>query len=229
MFFYFLFLLLGLLAFLFTTYVLAKDDMLFVRKNVSLDELFTLTFLSVGVGLFFSRIFFVIFNFKAVYLNPLVFLLVFYYPGLSFPGGLLAGSAFVLLYARGKKMPLSHVVDFLGLGLLCAVPFGYIATLFLERFSPFQHLFLPILIWLLFGLAVGLLLPRVLSRELKSGTLGASSILVVSFINFLTSILDSINAGVFSVSSADIISLVTFLFSLVFFIKQEYILAKVKK
>ena len=107
MFYYFLFLFLGLLAFLFTIYVLSKEDMVFVRKNVSLEQLFTLSFLSLGVSIFFSRLFFVLFNFKTIYLNPLVFFLIFYFPGLSFPGGLLAGAGFVLLYARRKKMPLS--------------------------------------------------------------------------------------------------------------------------
>ncbi|MEN9407956.1 MAG: hypothetical protein RLZZ455_1172, partial [Candidatus Parcubacteria bacterium] len=46
---------------------------------------------------------------------------------------------------------------------------------------------------------------------------------------FLTSVFHSINKGVFSLSIADIISLSTFLISLLFFIKQEYIFSKVKK
>ncbi len=229
MIFSFLFLFLGLLAFLFTLFALGRDDMLFIRKNVSLEDLFTLTIFTVGVGILFARIFFVLFDFKTAYLNPLVFFLVFYFPGLSFPGGLLAGATSLLLYARRKKMPLSHIVDFFGVSLLSAVPFGYIATLFLEPFSPFRHVFLPLLVWILFSIEVGMLLPRTLRHELKPGILGASSILVVSFINFLTNALHTINTGAFRVTASDSISLLTFLLSLIFFIKQEYILSKVKK
>jgi prolipoprotein diacylglyceryltransferase len=203
--------------------------MVFVRRNVSLDSLFTLTFLTVGTGLFFARLFYVLFHFQVHYLNPLVFFVIFYFPGLSFPGGLLSGAVFLFFYTRKRKMPLAHVVDFFGLGLLGAVPFGYIADIFLSHFSPFQHVFLPILLWILFGLGVAFLLPRSLRQELKPGTLGASSILVISFVNFLVNVLNSINAGVLKLSASDAVSLLTFILSFIFFIKQEYILSKVKK
>lgn len=229
MIFYFLFLLFGLIAFLFTLFEMGKDDTVFIRKNISLDELFTLAFLATGVGIFFSRFFYVAFHFTTAYLNPLVFFLVFYFPGLSFPGGLLASCIFLFFYARKKKMPLGHTLDFFGLALLSAMPFGYIANLFLEPFSPFKHVFLPVIVWALFVIGVGILLPRTLRRELKSGTLGTSSILVVSFINFLTNVLSSVNNGLFLLSSADFISIFMFVVALLFFIKQEYIFSKVKK
>ncbi len=226
---YFIFLFLGLIAFLFTLYEVSKDDTLFIRKNVTLDNLFTLAFFTVGIGLLFARIFYVIVDFSLTYLNPLVFFLIMYYPGLSFPGGLTAAAVFLLFYARRKKMPLGHTFDFFGISLLSAMPFGYVATMFLNPFNPFQHVFLPIVVAVLYGIGVGVLLPRSHRNELRAGTLGTSSILVISFVIFLTSVFHSINKGVFSLSIADIISLSTFLISLLFFIKQEYIFSKVKK
>lgn len=229
MFFYIIFLLLGLIGFLFTLYEISKDDTLFIRKNITLDNLFSLAFLSVGVGFFFARVFYVIFHFSFLYLNPLAFLLVVYYPGLSFPGGLLAVAIFLLAFARRKKMPLGHTFDFFGVSLLCAMPFGYIANAFIEPFSPFKHIFLPVIVAVLFVIGVGVLLPRTNRNELKSGTLGTSSILVISFITFLTSILGSVNSGKLSVTPTDVVSFVTFLIAFIFFIKQEYIFSKVKK
>ncbi|MBI2442811.1 MAG: prolipoprotein diacylglyceryl transferase [Candidatus Levybacteria bacterium] len=229
MIFYFLFLLVGMITFLFSVYELGKDDMTFIRKNVSLDGLFTTAFLTMGVGILFARVFYVLFHFNSNYLNPLMFFLIFYYPGLSFPGGLLIGAIFLLFYARRKKMPLGHTVDYFGLALLSAMPFGYIANAFLEPFSTYKHVFLPVIVTALFTIGAGILLPRTHRHELKAGTLGASSILVVSFINFLTNVLNRTQAGELSITSTDIVSLVTFLTSLIFFIKQEYILAKVKK
>lgn len=229
MFFYTFFLILGFIGFLFTLFEVSKDDTLFIRKNVSLDNLFTLAFFCVGVGLLFARLFYVSFHFSLLYVNPLAFLLVWYYPGLSFPGGLLAAAIFLLLYARRRKMPLGHTFDFFGIALLCAMPFGYVANMFIEPFHPFKHIFLPLVVALLYGIGVGVLLPRSHRHELKPGTLGTSSILVISFVTFLTSILNSINAGKFSVSLTDIVSLVTFLIAFIFFIKQEYIFSKVKK
>lgn len=229
MFFYILFLLLGFIAFLFTLYEVSKDDTLFIRKNVTLDNLFTLAFFSVGIGLLFARLFYVFVNFSLNYLNPLVFFLVMYYPGLSFPGGLLAGAIFVLFYARRKKMPLGHTIDFFGISLLSAMPFGFVANMFIEPLSSFRHIFLPAVVAFLFVVGIVVLLPRTLRSELKPGTLGTSSILVISFVTFLTSVLNGIHAGAFSVSLTDIVSLVTFLISFLFFIKQEYIFSKVKK
>lgn len=226
---YILFLILGFLAFLFTLFEVSKDDTLFIRRNVTLDDLFSVAFFALGIGLFFSRLFYVIFHFSFLYLNPLVFLLVVYYPGLSFPVGLLAVAIFLLFYARRKKMPLGQTVDFFGISLLSAMPFGYVANMFIEPFSPFKHIFLPVVVIFLYGLGIRVMLPRSLRQELKSGTLGASAILVISFVTFLTSILNSVNSGKFSISLADIVSLVTFLISFIFFIKQEYIFAKVKK
>lgn len=227
--FYILFLMLGFIAFLFTLFEVSKDDTLFIRKNVTLDNLFTMAFFSAGIGLLFARLFYVLVHFSMLYINPLVFLLVMYYPGLSFPGGLLAGAVFVMFYARRKKMPLGHTIDFFGVSLLCAMPFGYVANMFVEPFSSFKHIFLPLVVALLYGIGVGVLLPKTLRSELKPGTLGTSSILVISFVTFLTSILNSLNQGKFSVSLTDIVSLVTFFISFVFFIKQEYIFSKVKR
>ena len=61
--------------FLFTLYVLSKEDFVLLRKNISEAALFDVFFIVVLVAILFSRIFYVGFQFDVSYLNPVIFFL----------------------------------------------------------------------------------------------------------------------------------------------------------
>ena len=63
------------IVFLFCLFVLSKDDFLFLKKNITLEQVFNIAFVAGLVGLFVARSFYVIFNFAPGFVNPLVFLL----------------------------------------------------------------------------------------------------------------------------------------------------------
>ena len=48
--------------FLYYIYKLVKDDYVFIRKNISLEQVFDITFIVTWSSLFFSRLFFFIFH-----------------------------------------------------------------------------------------------------------------------------------------------------------------------
>ena len=98
-------LLISFVFFLFRLYHVAKDDVVLVKKNVSLDKIFDAAVFCALVGLLFSRIFYVIFNPDPAFLHPLVFLIIPYFPGLSLLGGVIGGILFaiVMIKALMKK------------------------------------------------------------------------------------------------------------------------------
>ncbi len=105
----------GLFLFLYCVFVLAKDDFLLLRKNVNLEQLFNAAFIGFCVSLFFSRVFFVLQHIKSDYLNPLVFFLFPYFPGLSITGGIVGALLLVWIYAKRKKLPFGRVFDIFSL------------------------------------------------------------------------------------------------------------------
>ncbi len=111
-------LLLFLIIFLFSLYVFSKDDFVLLRKNVTQNTIFDFAFLTGIVGLFFSRLVYVLSHFSPLFLNPLVFFVIPYFPGLSFAGLLLGGAATVYLLAIRKKVPVGRVFDIFSFALL---------------------------------------------------------------------------------------------------------------
>ncbi|MBP9719006.1 MAG: prolipoprotein diacylglyceryl transferase [Candidatus Levybacteria bacterium] len=124
---YFIFLLLVcFIIFLFTLFVLCRDDFVLFKKNVDMEKVFNVAFLVGLVGLFFSRVVYVILFFKPLFLHPLVFFLFPYFPGLSLPGGLLGGSLALLFFLKGKKYPEGRLFDFFILSATIAIIIGEI-------------------------------------------------------------------------------------------------------
>ncbi len=118
--------------FLFVLYVLSKDDFTFMRKNLSLERFFDMVFVATAVGLLFSRSVYVFLHPSGGYLNPLVFLLVWYFPGLSLSGFLLGGVVTVYLIAVRAKFPIGRLFDILALGCLFAfASYSFLEAVFL--------------------------------------------------------------------------------------------------
>lgn len=108
------------LVFLFVLYIHSRDDFTFLRRNLTLEKLFDIVFLSTGVGLIFSRIAYVVFHPSSSYINPLVFLLVPYFPGLSLSGFLLGSITSVYMIAVRGKLPIGRLYDIVSLACLFA-------------------------------------------------------------------------------------------------------------
>ncbi len=116
------------IIFLFCLFVLSKDDFLFLKKNITIDQVFNTAFIAGLVGLFFARIFYVVFNFAPGFLNPFVFLLFPYFPGLSILGAIIGIGLTVFAFSRGGKIPVFHVFDFFSIAFLSAASFGFVLS-----------------------------------------------------------------------------------------------------
>lgn len=228
--FYFLFLFISFLISLFCLYHVSREDFVLMRRNVTLDDIFNIAFVTAFSGLLFARIFYVVFNFAPGFLNPLVFFLVPYYPGLSLMGGVIGGVVSLIYITKKQRFPIRRVFDLIGLSFLAGLPIGYIGSLFLTtQVNFFLHLFLPILFFIIFLIAYIYVYPRIITKELKAGMLGTSVLIVVSFSVLLIQILTNYDSGVFFFQPNNSLSLIVFVLSLLYFIKQELFVVKQKK
>lgn len=112
------------IIFLFCLYTISKDDFVFLRKNITLEHIFNLAFIIGVVGIFSARIVYVAFHFSPNFLNPLVFLVIPYFPGLSFIGAIMGTIIYLFFYTRSQKLPFAHVLDCFSLAILAALPFA---------------------------------------------------------------------------------------------------------
>lgn len=223
---------LSLLTFLFCLYGLSKDDSLLLRKNISLDHIFNLALVEVSAGLFFARLFYVLFNFDPFFLNLLTFLLFPYFPGLSLTGAVLGGSISVYLIGKLSKTPTWHLFDFFSLSFLAAITTGIfmnvISNLVLRKTS-----FIEIIIFLIYVFALALFLKLLQKGEVGDGSTGFLFLIFFSLTSLLQGILTNIiyktNGFWLFLDKEDFLLIVIFLVSSIVFIKKENLLLKFKK
>lgn len=220
--FLFAVLLFCLLVYLFTVHFLAKEDLVFVRKNITLETLFNLAFYTCGIGLLASRFVFVAFHFKPGYLHPLVFLLFPYFPGLSLVGGIIGAMIFLMFYGRRRKIPAGRIFDFFAIALLAALPFGFLGNqLLLGMKDLFSGLLLPLVFLLTLLFFVKVLVPLNIRGEIRDGSLGYLFLLIYSFTSLLANVVHAKNTWTLFAQLENILLLVVFLFALFMLVLQE--------
>lgn len=206
-------LLIALFIFLFTLFALSREDFVLFRRNVDMEKVFNIAFLTLGIGLFFARLVFVILYFKPVYLNPLAFVLFPYFPGLSLAGGLLGASIGLAVLLRGKKYPEGRLFDFFILAFTVALLSGTCLQL-LTQYLATKVVEIALVVELILGIIIFLLSLRVFkAHSMKEGSVGLVLVFFLSLI-FI--------GAAFLQKSVDMIPwILVFLTSLVFFLRQE--------
>jgi phosphatidylglycerol:prolipoprotein diacylglycerol transferase len=94
------------------------------------EDVFDGLFVSLFGALFTARIFYVALNLAQFGLNPLKFILINGYPGLSLVGGFIGGFLTMLLYTRFKRIPFMHIVDYIMSALFLALAIGKLGAFF---------------------------------------------------------------------------------------------------
>ena len=192
-----------------------------IRKNVSVDKLFTASFTTAITSLVFARVFYVLMYPKGVFFNILGFIMFPYYPGLSLTGGFVGGVVFLILYARREKMPAGRLLDIVILSFASVLPLGFALTAFLLG-SPSSIIFSSVATIVYAFVAfifVKHIYPMVLRGMLKAGTLSFLFALSFCVISFLMNMFGS--RGIQLVNEQNIVLLAVFCLCLVFVVKQE--------
>lgn len=179
--FFIIILAVSLVIFFFSVHVLAKEDLTFVRKNLTLEVLFNYGFYVLGVGILSARVLYVIEHFSLGFLNPLVFFLFPYFPGLSIAGGVWGAVIFILVF-KPKSYPVGRILDCFSVSFLATLPIGFFGQgLLLGMHDKFSGLFMPIIFLFTLVFFIKVLLPLNVRGELEDGSLGFILLIVFSF------------------------------------------------
>lgn len=209
--------------FLFALYVFMHDDFMMLRKNISMEQIFNIAFLTAGVALFAARLFYVLFNFSTDFLNPLVFFLFWYFPGLSLPAGIGAAVIFLTYYCMKKKIPLARLLDFFSLSVLAILPFGITGSLLLQGDYARAVFIVPVLFLGIFFLFSTVLLAKQRRGDIKDGTLTLLFLLVFAGLMVVQEVLEE--RQMFHITDT-ILSLSIIVAALILFVRNERLLSR---
>jgi len=225
-------LLICLFVFLYCVYLLAHDDFIFLRRDVTMEKLFNLVFIGSMFSLLFARFFYGIFNSQNVFANPFVFLLFPYYPGLSLLGGVLGTGVFFGFLAINKKnnLPLRRLADFFSIAFLITLPVGFLGYfMFSEDSFYFVRAVSMIVTYLiLFIIFLRFLMPQLLNGKFKEGTISFLFLISFSLVSLVEKFVDRAGKA-FTFTIEDFILIVMLIASSVFLIKHENLLSQIKK
>jgi hypothetical protein len=186
-----------------------------------MERIFNLAFLTAIVSLFFSRLSFVLESLDPRLLNPLEFLAVPYFPGLSLIGGMLGAAIFIFLYGSFRKLPVGKMLDLFTLSFMGVLPLGLIGNFIvhLGKVSLFSNLIFIFSIFVLL-LFAKIIYPFSGRGEIKDGTLGLIFGAIFSFLYFMIRLF--LNLKDFSFLSLENILILVVLFSsLILLVNQE--------
>jgi prolipoprotein diacylglyceryltransferase len=214
-------LIISLIVFLFCLHVLAKEDLIFVRKNITMEMLFNIAFYTIGVGILSARIIYVVEYFSLGFLNPLVFFLFPYFPGLSLVGGVVGATLFILLY-KAKKYPSGRIFDFFSMAFLAALPVGFFGQgLLLGMRDRFSGILMPLIFLITLIFFVKVLLPLNTRGEIEDGSLGFLFLVVFSLTTLISVGVRATNIIGLIMQLDVILLIILFIFSLFMLIVKE--------
>lgn len=211
----------ALLVFLFLLYKLTGDDHVFIRKNISIEQMFDIAFNTLWVSFVVSRVYFFLVDSKAKGNFFILFLTT--WGGLSLVGAMASGIAFLYLVSKYKKVPMGRLFDFFTISLLFALPAGYLGIALLHWQ---QKMMIPYLLCAVVFLTAAILVrkflyPRLLNRTIKEGTITIYFFLLFSVVSFATTFVDFGKTAFSFVTITNGVSLCIFLLGIVLLVKQE--------
>ncbi len=215
--------------FLFFLYRLGKEDFRLIRKNVALEQLFTITLKATLVGFLISRLVYVLFRFNTTYLNPLKFLVIFYFPGLNFLALFIGGYIYIWYVSHRQRLPSGRLIDFYTIAGAGIMPFITLTELFLPGMLLLLQLSIAAVYIFIFLLFRFLLLSRSNRGEIRDGTLGFLYISVLSTISFLQDAFLHTKGFLYFLQPDDIFYLLMLLGSIVIIYMSEFKQPKKRK
>lgn len=221
--FFFIVLTICFVLFLFRLYHVANDDAVLVKKNVSLQMIFDVAFIVAIFSLLSARLVFVLLNPDPIYLNPLVFLIFPYFPGLSLLGGFVGGALTLFLYGRYKKFPQGRVFDFFTVAFTFVLPLGLLGFFLLSGEFSLGGM-VRLALFTVMGLATNLYFqPKARSLEIKDGTISILFLIFLSLTMLLTGSIDKPGIYSFIHGKESVVYSAFLLLGIILFVKQEFL------
>ncbi|OGH15077.1 MAG: hypothetical protein A2860_04745 [Candidatus Levybacteria bacterium RIFCSPHIGHO2_01_FULL_37_33] len=221
--FFIVFLFLGLFISLFSVYYLSRDDHIFLRKDVTMEKIFNLAFIVFFGGLFFARVFYGLLYSTKIFLNPLIFFLFPYFPGLSLTGGVIGGIFFLLLISISKNLPIGRIFDVFSISILSCFSLGYLGFFLLsgQNLLSVKPIFLIVVYIVLFYVFIKYIHQYLLKGILKDGSGGLLFLISFSLISLAVNIIDKFKSNPFLGKPENPILFIILVISAIAFIKAE--------
>ncbi len=221
--FFIVFLFLGLFTALFSVYYLSRDDLILLRKDVTIERIFNLAFVVFFGGLFFARLAYGILYSTKIFSNPLKFFLFPYFPGLLLTGGITGGILILFLILRSKNLPTGRIFDIFSISILSCLSLGYFGFFWLSRQNLLstKPIFIIIIYIILFYVFLKYIHQYLLKGILKDGSGGLLFLISFSVISLIVNIFDKFKNNPFLGKPENPILFVILVISAVAFIKQE--------
>lgn len=171
---------------LFCFYYYSRDDYFFIRKNITMEQLFNVIFIGSFWGVISSRIVYVVTHPNPAFFNPLVFFSIPYYPGLSLLGGIFGLYISFVFLTKRRKIHVGRFLDYISISLLAALPFGYIGNYLLERRSnTVETIYLTVIYIALFIFFTRILFPKFQRGSLKEGSISLIFLIAYSIVSLV--------------------------------------------
>jgi len=221
--FFIIFLLLGLFISLFAAYYLSRDDLILLRKDVTIEKIFNLAFVVFFAGLFFARLFYGILYSAKIFSNPLKFFLFPYFPGLSLTGGITGGILMLFLICRSKNLPTGRIFDIFSISILSCLSLGYLGFFFLsdQNLLSVKPILLIVFYIVLFYVFIKYIHQYLLKGILKDGSGGLLFLISFSAISLIVNMVDKFKNNPFLGKPENPILFIILVLSAAVFIKQE--------
>lgn len=177
------------LIFIYSIYILGKDDYVLIRKNLSLEQLFDFAFIGIFTGVILGEILSIIL-YPALTEKSIISRL-FSPTGASFSLTSIVLGCILMLYLIGKyrRLPMGRLFDFFSLALLSALPAGYLLTILFVKRSEIVYYIFPGVVYLAAQIFFWrFLLPRETSGKLRDGSLCSLFLLTFSTISLFASL-----------------------------------------
>jgi len=221
--FFIIFLLFGLFISLFSVYYLSRDDLILLRKDVTVEKIFNLAFAIFFGGLFFARLAYGILYSTKIFSNPLKFFLFPYFPGLSLTGGTTGGILLLFLILRSKNLPTGRIFDIFSISILSCLSLGYFGFFLLsgQNLLSVKPIFLIVVYIVLFYVFIKYIHQYLLKGILRDGSGGLLFLISFSLISLAVNIIDKFKSNPFLGKPENPILFIILVLSAAAFIKAE--------
>lgn len=211
----------ALLLFLYSLYRLVRDDYIFIRKGINLEQAFDIAFIALWVSLFVARLLYLLFHIQWGG-NLFIDFFSLKNAGFSLTGAVIGGVLAVYLIGQYKKLPLGRLSDFLSLSFLYSLPLVFLSNAVFAGKNQILTVFLNAIIYFVLLLFfIQFLYPKIMNRTMREGMLAILFLMLFSIIALITSLLTSLRNIYGFINPENITLGVLFIFSLILLIKQE--------
>lgn len=170
-------LLIALIIYLFTFYYYTRDDLYFIRKGVSMEQLFNTLLAGLAGSFLFSRVLYIIFNLNIGQISKAQSYFISRPSGISIFGAIAGLFLSYMLMTRKNKALRKRFFDYVSVSLLAAFPILFLGV--------FLNLYLFIMHVILFLFYLFILMPKYNSGKMRTGSICLIFLIMFSLVSFL--------------------------------------------